>query len=169
MITTFAGQEAEIAAFFSETFAASDGPEEGAVLGRLVQRLMAETPASDLRYFALGHIDGAIFFSRLVYDGDPREVFLLSPVAVATARQKQGIGQRLLRKGLAALEADVVLTYGDPAYYSRVGFRAVSVAHAPAPFPLRFPHGWQAFAAGEIAPFHGPPRCVAAFDDPTLW
>ena len=170
MITTdSAGREAEIAAFFGATFTASEGPQEGAVLERLVLRLMAETPKADLRFFEEGALAGAIFFSRMVYGGDPRDVFLLSPVAVATARQGQGVGQRLLRHGLKALGADVVLTYGDPAYYSRVGFRPIGVETAPAPFPLQFPEGWQAHAAGEIAPLQGLPRCAPAFDDPGLW
>lgn len=40
-----------IAALFKATFTASEGAEEGALIGVLARRLIAETPAQDLRVF----------------------------------------------------------------------------------------------------------------------
>lgn len=175
--TDTAGRVPEIAALFTASFSAAEGPEEGAAVGDLARRMITQTPAPDLRVFLAqegGAIVGAICFSRLGHGGDGRSVFLLSPVAVATARQGQGIGRRLIAHGLSALReegVDTAVTYGDPDFYGRVGFRPVSEEILPAPFPLSQPEGWlaQALHGGPITPVAGPVGCVAAFDDPDLW
>ena len=167
----------EIAALVRATFTASEGPEEGDLVGAFAAALMAETAPQDLHAFTAWDGTqpvGACFFSRMVYAGDPRTVFILSPVAVAPERQGAGVGQRLLRHGLGVLKAegvDVALTYGDPAYYGKVGFRPVSVEEVPAPHRLQFPEGWLAQTLDEspLAPFSGPVRCVAALNRPELW
>ena len=54
---------------------------------------------------------------------------MMAPVAVATAHQGKGIGQRLISHGLDALRregVDIAVTYGDPAFHGRVGFKPVS-------------------------------------------
>ena len=166
-----------IAALFTATFADSEGEAEGALIGALVCRLIAQTPAADLRVFTAwtdGQLVGGILFTRLTYEGDPRVVFLMAPVAVATAHQGRGIGQALIAHGLAALRREgvaVAVTYGDPAFYGRVGFQPVTEADMPAPQPLSQPQGWiaQSLTETPLAPLRGPARCVAAFDDPALW
>jgi predicted N-acetyltransferase YhbS len=166
-----------IADLFASSFTASEGVEEGALIGALARRLIAETPTEDLRVFTAseeGMLVGGIFFTRLTYEGDPRTVFMMAPVAVATERQGQGIGQRLIAHGLDALRqesVDIAVTYGDPAFYGRVGFEPVSAADLPAPQPLNQPQGWiaQSLTEAPLTPLRGPARCVAAFDDPALW
>ncbi|MCU4652973.1 N-acetyltransferase [Roseibacterium sp. SDUM158016] len=166
-----------IADLCASSFTASEGVEEGALIGALARRLITETPAEDLRVFTAwenGALLGGIFFTRLTYEGDPRTVFMMAPVAVATERQGQGIGQRLIAHGLDALRqegVDIAVTYGDPAFYGRVGFNSVSEADLPAPQPLQQPQGWiaQSLTDAPLTPLRGPARCVAAFDDPALW
>ncbi len=166
-----------IAALFASTFTASEGAEEGALIGALARRLIAETPAEDLRVFTAwedGALLGGIFFTRLTYAGDPRTVFLMAPVAVTTERQGQGIGQRLIAHGLDTLRregVDIAVTYGDPAFYGRVGFKPVTEDDLPAPQPLNQPQGWiaQSLTEAPLTPLGGPARCAAAFDDPALW
>ena len=166
-----------VAALFEASFAASEGVEEGALIGALVRRLIVETRAEDLRVVTAwedGTLVGGIFFTRLTYAGDPRMVFMMAPVAVATAHQRKGIGQRLIAHGLDVLRkegVDIAVTYGDPAFYGRVGFKAVSVADLPAPQPLNLPQGWiaQSLTEAPLTPLRGPAQCVAAFDDPALW
>ncbi|GGB43854.1 N-acetyltransferase [Roseibium aquae] len=166
-----------ITELFTSTFLASEGTEEGALIGALARRLIAETPPEDLRVvtaWADGTLVGGIFFTRLTYTGDPRTVFLMAPVAVATAHQGKGIGQRLIAHGLDALRqegVDIAVTYGDPAFYGRVGFKPVTDADLPAPQPLHQPQGWiaQSLTDAPLTPMRGPARCVAAFDDPALW
>ena len=162
---------------FASTFAASEGAEEGAVVGALARRLITETPAKDLRVvtaWADGTLLGNIIFTRLTYANDPRTVFMMAPVAVSTVHQGKGIGQRLIAHGLDLLRqegVDITVTYGDPAFYGRVGFKPVSEAELPAPQPLQQPHGWiaQSLTDVPLKRLRGPARCVAAFDDPALW
>jgi predicted N-acetyltransferase YhbS len=168
---------AQIVALFEAAFAASDGAEEGAMIEALTRRLIAETPAADLRVvtaWEAGAPRGGLFFTRLSYPNDPRTVFLMSPVAVATAHQGRGVGQRLIAHGLDLLReegVDIAVTYGDPAFYGRVGFRPVAEADLPAPQPLNQPEGWiaQSLTEAPLTPLAGPALCVAAFDDPALW
>lgn len=162
---------------FRQVFTASEGADEGKAIGALVTDLLSTTPDDDL-FAAIAHDSaeplGCILFSRLRFDQDPRQVFLMSPVAVRTDRQKSGIGQRLIRFGLDELRrhsVDFAVTYGDPDYYCKTGFHPITEGFAPAPLPLSHPHGWlgQSLKEGETAPFKGPSRCVSAFNRPELW
>lgn len=175
--TQYQDHSAAISGLFTTTFTAAEGPEEGALIGALAHRLIAETPAEDLRVVTAWEGEtllGCIFFTRLSYAGDPRKVFMMAPVAVTTARQGEGIGQRLIAHGLDILRregVDIAVTYGDPAFYGRVGFGPVTESDLPAPQPLQHPHGWiaQSLTSAPLTPLCGPSRCVAAFDDPALW
>lgn len=176
-VTGFKRREADITGLFAATFTASEGAEEGALIGDLVRDFLGGTAEGDLFVFTAeeaGKIVGGIVFSRLTYTDDDRTVFVLGPVAVATDQQGRGVGQRLLTYGLTALRAagvDIVVTYGDPAYYSKVGFTPISEAFAPAPFKLSHPEGWlvKALTDTELTPLKGAARSVAALDNPAFW
>ena len=177
ILTDYKSRVTEIIDLFSGTFATSEGMGEGMMIGGLVQNLLSETAPEEIFVFMAVDdtvlIGGAIF-TKLNYSADMRKVFLLSPMAVAPDRQGQGIGQALLRHALISLRAagvDVAMTYGDPEFYSKVGFKAVSEEIAPAPLPLSQPQGWigQSLTEAEIAPFHGKSTCVAALNDPSFW
>ncbi len=169
-------QADQIVTLFAETFTASEGADEGRLIGALARQLIDTTPAKDIHVFTARDGDtlaGAIMFTRLAFD-DPRQVFLLAPVAVATGHQGKGIGQALITHGLDALRergADAAVTYGDPAFYGRVGFRPVTEEAVAAPFPLSMPYGWQAQSLTDapLGRLRGPCACVAAFDDPAYW
>lgn len=173
----FTGHEAAIETLFRETFGASEGDEEGALIGNLAAALMRDTAANDLMVCMSWETDaltGAIIFSRLTYSDDSRSVFVLGPVAVAPTWQGQGVGQNLLRYGLEQLRAkgaQAVMTYGDPNYYSKVGFMPVSETDAAAPYALQYPQGWQgqSLEGTDFLPLRGTCTCVAAFDDPGFW
>ncbi len=66
-------------------------------------------------------------------------VLVLGPVSVLPAYQRQGIGQELIRIGVAAakrLPLGAMIVVGDPAYYSQFGFqRAV-------PLDIHLPFGF---------------------------
>ncbi|WP_420586938.1 GNAT family N-acetyltransferase [Ruegeria sp.] len=167
---------AAIPEMFRDAFAASEGADEGEAIRGLVQDLISTTPKDDL----LGYVaaDGAtvlgcIFFSRVTYENDPRQVFLMSPVAVKPDQQRTGIGQKLIGFGLENLrqkDVDYAVTYGDPAYYAKTGFQQITEAFARAPMPLSQPHGWLGQSLTDSdAPIVGPSRCVSAFDRPELW
>jgi len=167
----------EIATLFRDTFTASEGADEGALVGKLAAELLATVAPPDLWLFAAIEADkiiGAIILTRLRYDADPRCVFLLSPVAVAPAHQRSGVGQGLLAAGfdhLAAQGIDVVMTYGDIRYYARAGFAQVSPDIARPPCPLSYPEGWlgRSLTGAPLTALKGPSVCVTAFDDPAYW
>lgn len=166
----------EIQHLFTKTFSDSEGQSEGALIGRLVLDLMNETDSRDIFGFVATEneqIIGSIFFTRLSFDA-PVEAFLLSPVAVHTNHQGKGVGQRLIHFGVEWLKGkgvNLVFTYGDPNFYSKVGFGPISEDMAKAPFELTQPEGWlcQSLDDGEIEPLSGISRCVKAFNNPEYW
>jgi len=169
------GRERDVIDLFAATFARSEGAQEGALIGGLVRNQLAGTAPDDIRVFIAetnGAPIGGAVFTRLTYAGDPRAVFVLAPMVVAPDWQGQGIGQALLRHALASLRAegvDVAMTYGDPAFYGKVGFGPVS--GTPAPLALGHPEGWigQSLTGAELRPLEGPCTCVPALDDPAFW
>jgi predicted N-acetyltransferase YhbS len=175
--TGFHGQEQAIIELFAAAFTASEGPAEGARVGELAHDLLHATAHEDLVVVTAsesGAVVGCVAFSRMTYDQDDRTVFLLAPVAVATHRQGRGIGQALVRHGLATLGergVDLALTLGDPRYYGKVGFRPVPQETARAPFELRHPEAWLArwLSDRDRTPLRGSPRCVEALNRSVLW
>jgi putative acetyltransferase len=86
---------------------------------------------------------GHVMFSPSLLDAPKRlvAVQVLSPVGVVPARQKRGVGTRLIQHGLELLmERDVPLVFleGAPAYYSRFGFEP-GAAHGFRKPSLRIP------------------------------
>ena len=173
----FLGRKSEIGALFKATFAASEGADEGALIGNLSRQLVETTPADDLFVFSActeSQTIGCIIFTKLRFEADRRMVFLLSPVAILPGRQGSGVGSALLTYGLDKLReqgADVAVTYGDPDYYQRVGFEPVDVSIIPPPLSLNQPDGWlaQSLTGETLHPFRGPSRCALALSDPAYW
>jgi putative acetyltransferase len=169
-------QAGEIQQMFTNTFSDSEGESEGALIGNLVKELIETTPSQDLYVFAAldrDKIVGGILFTRLTFDTDI-VVFLLAPVAVATDYQGKGIGQGLISFGLQTLKTEgvrLVFTYGNPNFYSKVGFQQVSEQQFKAPLALSYPDGWMAQSLTDEAlkPIAGESSCVAGFNKPELW
>ena len=173
----YKGREDEIINLFNATFTASEGPEEGRAIGALVKNLLEWTEDGDLLAFLAwqaNELVGVIVFSRLIYPEDERSVFILAPVAIKTSWQRKGIGKALLKHGLHVLRdlgIDVAITYGDPNYYSKVGFEQITEEVARAPLRLQQPEGWlaQPLNGEKLNPLKGPSRCVKALDAPIHW
>lgn len=127
-----------IARLFDSVFSKSEGAQEGALIGNLAKELIATTDSRDLHGFVAvdgEKIVGAIFFSRLTFEKD-MDVFILAPVAVHTEYQRTGIGQALITHGLREVKkkgVGIVTTYGDPDFYSKVGFHPLSQQMIAAP------------------------------------
>jgi predicted N-acetyltransferase YhbS len=178
-------QSKEVVDLFANVFGDSEGPAEGETIGTLVQNLISTTATDELcGYCTLdeGVIIGCIFFSRLglepgsegrSVDDKAAQAELLSPVAVHTKYQRRGVGQQLILHGLESMKArgaDLVFTYGDPAYYTKVGFRQISVDFIEAPYSLTWPEGWMAQSLqGNEMPSVKVSRCVEAFRDESYW
>lgn len=122
------------AAFRTEP--ASDGSEPD-----LVDRLRGDGDLALSLVAECGDaIVGHIAFSRVTITDGSREWYGLGPVSVLPARHRQGIGTRLIERGLAELRgrgARGVVLLGNPAFYARFGFVHDPALAYPGP-PARF-------------------------------
>ncbi len=129
-------QAADLAAITALHDAAFGTPGEGQLVtdltkaGLAILSLVAQTGTE---------IAGHILFSPLLVETD-RDIVLalaLAPVAVSPARQGQGIGTSLVKRGLDAARAEgweAVIVLGHPAYYRRFGFSPEPIAGFRGPF-----------------------------------
>jgi len=170
------GEIEDIKQLFIRTFSDSEGRSEGLIIGSLVYDLVTGTDDQDLYGFVATEgeqIIGGIFFSRLTFESGV-SAFILSPVAIDTSHQGKGVGQKLINFGLDALKNDGVelaFTYGDPNYYSKVGFGPIAEKSVKAPLKLTYPEGWlgQSLVGDEIEQIAGDSCCVEALGKPEYW
>ena len=166
----------DIKHLFTKAFSDVEGQAEGELIGNLSYEIMTGTDTQDLYGFIAienNKIIGSILFTRLTFKNGIN-AFLLSPVATHTSYQGKGIGQKLISFGIDHLKKNkvsIVFTYGDPSFYSKVGFNQISEKTAKAPFKLSQPEGWlaQSLDSDEIKPITGNAYCVEAFNKPELW
>ena len=88
--------------------------------------------------------------------------------------EEEVIGQKLINFGLDVLKengVELAITYGDPDFYSKVGFTGITEQVVPAPQKLEQPEGWlaQSLIGDEIKPISGKSHCVEALNKPELW
>lgn len=174
--TAHPNDAAEIERLFIKTFSDSEGQTEGEMIGHLTRDFMSDTPKGDLYCFVAREdeqIVGSIFFSRITFECEVK-AFILAPVAVRTDYQGKGVGQKLITFGLNSLskdEVDLAITYGDPNFYSKVGFQSVTEAVVPAPLTLQHPEGWlaQSLRGDKIQSIEGKSSCVEALNKPEYW
>lgn len=165
-----------IEALFVSVFSRSENQKEGELVGKLSKELMTSTDEQDVYGFVAldrERLVGAIFLSRLTFEEDI-EVFILSPVAIHSDYQGRGIGQELINHGLQEMKSrkvKIVTTYGDPAFYKKVGFKPLPVEVIGAPYELSQPEGWlgQSLAGETIEAIPGRCSCVKALSNPALW
>ena len=77
----YADRKEAIIDLFTTTFAASEGADEGQVIGNLVTEMLATVGGQDM--FVFSALDGetligTIIFTRMTYAQEDRTVFLLS-------------------------------------------------------------------------------------------
>ncbi len=166
----------EINQLFIKTFSDSEGKEEGLVIGELTNNLMTNTDTNDFYCFVATdneEIIGGVIFSKLKFESKVK-AYMLSPMATLTEYQGKGIGQKLINFCLNTLKekgVELVVTYGDPNYYSKVGFMQITEEIIKAPLKLTYPEGWlaQSLISNKIKPIKGNSYCVEAFSKPELW
>ena len=168
--------KAAVTSLFRSVFSQSEGVEEGILISNLAAELSAKIDNNEI--ICIGtyeneSIIGSIFFTRLRFI-ESIQVYMLAPVAVSTKHQGKGVGRALINYGLNELKrrsVAVAITYGDPSFYSKVGFQSLSQRVIQAPLKLSMPIGWlgQSLTGEPIPTINDRPKCVKPFDDPVYW
>lgn len=166
----------EVTGLFTSVFTSSEGEKEGKLIGNLASRLSSNIDNQEI--ICLGAYEnesliGSIFFTRLRFNTSIL-VYMLAPVAVGTEHQGKGVGQALINYGLNELKnrtVKVAITYGDPSFYSKVGFQPLSESVIKAPLKLSMPEGWlgQTLTGDPIPTINERPKCVKEFNDSAYW
>ena len=113
-----------------EVFTEHENADEGKLVRRLVEELRSKEyylPELELLMLEDGEVIGYVMFSRFHIEGkyDDRLV-LLSPAAVKTSCQRQGISRELINYGLkkaAEMGFTAAMVEGNPANYRARGFK----------------------------------------------
>jgi predicted N-acetyltransferase YhbS len=169
-------KQKEVEELFTSVFTSSEGEKEGILIGNLSSQLASNIDDNEIICFGVYEKEtliGSIFFTRLQFS-KPIQVYMLAPVAVGAEHQGKGIGQALINYGLNQLKkrsVNAVVTYGDPSFYSKVGFQALSENVIQAPLKLSMPFGWlgQSLTEEPIPTINERPMCVKEFNDPVYW
>lgn len=147
----------------------------------LVRNLLQDPsaqPAVSLLAFLQDRPVGHILFTaaHLLRTEVPATIALLGPLAVVPDVQKQGIGGKLIEKGLQMLTekgVELVFVLGHPDYYPRHGFQPAGRLGFEAPYPIleKNAGAWmvQALKEGVIDAVSGMVMCADAFKRPEYW
>jgi putative acetyltransferase len=122
---------------------------------------------------AVGHI----LFTTAHLSNNPKvSISILAPLAIIPDFQKQGIGSKLIKKGLEILsksDFDLVFVLGHPKYYPKFGFTAARKFgfEAPYPIPEEDADAWmvQALQPNIIGKVSGKVVCCDALNKPEHW
>lgn len=124
---------------------------------------------------AVGHI---LFTTAYLTNGQntTNAIALLAPLAVVPHAQRQGIGGKLIERGLKLLSkssVDLVFVLGYPEYYSQHGFKPAGCLGFEAPYPIPQEHAdaWmvQALLPEVIGSVFGKVICADALNKPEYW
>ena len=123
---------------------------------------------------AVGHI--LFTTAYLTNSHNKTAIAILAPLAVVPDAQKQGIGGKLIERGLELLSrsgVDLVFVLGYPEYYSRHGFKAAGCLGFEAPYPIPQKHAdaWmvQALHPEVIGNVVGKVICADNLNKPEYW
>ena len=152
--------------------------DESNVISKLAADLCSEASnPSIMSLVAKGNdqVIGYVSYSPIFLKSDTHiSGYILAPLAVSPEHQKQGVGSNLITSGIDMLTrdgADVLLVYGDPAYYGRFGFKEEIGRTFTPPYPLEYPFGWTGMMLSETVLPEEPIKfgCVSALSKPELW
>lgn len=162
--------------FFNNVFTKSESKKEGKIVGDLSFKLAQIIDQKDIIAIESkidDKIIAFIFLTKLNYNQN-YSVYLLAPVAVDPNFQNKGLGKKIIKyaiKHLKTKKIDLLMTYGDPRYYSKIGFKKTTVSIVPAPFKLSQPIGWlmNKISSKKLPKLAKKPECVLPFRNKKLW
>ena len=152
--------------------------EENKVIMNLAQELHQETSSPSIKSLVAevdNQIIGYVSYSPIYLKSDSSiSGYILAPLAISPEHQKQGVGSNLIKSGIDMLtkdDANVLLVYGDPAYYGRFGFKEEIGRSFVPPYKLQYPFGWTGMMLNDTAVPEQPIQfeCVSALSKPELW
>jgi len=161
--------------FFKKVFTKSEGKKEGNTVSKLsfkLANLIDGESVIGIEAKIKTQIVGYIFLSKLQYK-ENYSVYLLAPVAVDNNFQKKGIGKKIIQFALRYVKkqkVDLLMTYGDPSYYRKSGFKKTNISLVPAPYKLSQPIGWLVNKiSSKRLKIKSKPKCVLPFRNKKLW
>lgn len=147
-------------------------PEED--LLPLVRELLADNSTClSLVAIVEGTVSAHACFTSCGVAGNAARVALLGPVAVASSRQRRGIGGRIIRDSIDRmrnLQVARVCVLGDPGYYGRLGFGTETGILPPYELPDGYRDAWQSVPLrGSEDPVTGMLTVPPPWRDAALW
>ena len=154
------------------------GYEKEADLVRDLLHDFSAKPVLSLLAFQKNRALGHILFTTAQLSGSQgsASIVILAPLAIVPGAQKQGIGGKLIEKGLELLSksgVDLVFVLGHPEYYPRYGFKPAGIQGLEAPYPIPEEHAnaWmvQELHPGVINSVSIKVRCADMLNKPEHW
>ena len=147
----------------------------------LVRALLSDTSAKPIlsllafkNNLAVGHI--LFTTAYLTNNQSTTAIAILAPLAIVPEAQKQGIGGKLIARGLQLLSQSgvaMVFVLGHPEYYPRHGFQPAGRLGLEAPYPIPHEHSdaWmvRALRPNVIGSVYGKVICADALNKPEYW
>ena len=140
-----------------------------------VVRALLKEPAGVLSLVTIveSSLAAHVMFTSCGVTGGSENVALLAPLAVAPARQGQGLGRAIVEAGvqrLAKAGVTQVFVLGDPSYYGRLGFGPDADVAPPYALPPEWSEAWQSMSLNGSSPRpHGTLTVPTPWRDPALW
>ncbi|MBS3956458.1 MAG: N-acetyltransferase [Clostridiales bacterium] len=123
-----------------------------------------------------GHTVGHILFTAARIENGAHNISasMLAPLAVVPEAQRQGVGGRLIERGVELLaNSGVALVFvaGHPEYYPRHGFVPAYPHGLPAPYLVSPEEAWmvRALTPHALGLVRGRVVCAEAMDRPEYW
>ncbi len=145
----------------------------------LVRDLLGD-PTAQPRLSLLAREDGEavghILFTSASIEGAPGDIAasILAPLAVIPSAQRQGVGGRLIERGVELLAASgvaLVFVLGHLEYYPRHGFEPACPHGLRPPYPVDPEEAWmvRALAPDVLGRVRGQVACAEAMRRPEYW
>lgn len=152
--------------------------EENKLISILAKELSDKISTPPVKSF-IAEIDskiiGYVSFSPIFFKLNTNiSGYILSPLAVSSNNQKQGIGTKIVNFGINELikkGVHVLLVYGHPGYYKRFGFNEdIGKSFVPQ-YTLKYPFGWLGIKLNSYAASISPVefKCIDGLNKQELW